>query len=169
MCVLGICLIGAACIKGMKRAMTPACSDECWRQSSTTRMGMRWSALRRSNVEKVVASLRGMKAEFMRGREYLFLTVVLFNSHEWMQGQWVPSFLPTKKNPAADGEDDGRIIPAASKSWMSFSMSCSETDRLKSQLLGSGTPGKRSIAQLVEVRIPAVDWKFQDCDRSLAP
>lgn len=104
-----------------------------------------------------MASLRGMKAELMRGSGYLFLTVMLFNFHESMQGQWVPSFLPTKKNPAPDGEDDGQIIPAASKSWMSFSMSCSETDRLKSQLLGSGTPGKRSIEQLVEVRIPAVD------------
>lgn len=65
-----------------------------------------------------------------------------------IHGRSDPSFLPTKKNPAATGEDDGRIIPAASDSLMYFSIAtCSGLDMLYNRLEGKGAPGRRSIAQ----------------------
>ena len=58
-----------------------------------------------------------------------------------MHGLREPSFLPTKKNPALAGDDDGWIIPAARDSKRYFSTaSVSGLDR-------ENVPDSRSIAQ----------------------
>lgn len=65
-----------------------------------------------------------------------------------MQGRRVLSLLSTKKNPAPAGEEDGRMMPAASELLMYSSMALvSGADREKSLPLGGDEPGRRSMAQ----------------------
>lgn len=67
---------------------------------------------------------------------------------ESLHGLKVPSFFPTKKNPAPTGEDEGQMKPAAKESCIYFSMVCrSEWERLYSLLVGSGALGRSSTAQ----------------------
>lgn len=70
-------------------------------------------------LEKILAPWRREKAESMRGRGYLFLTVILFNPWKSVQGH---PFSPTKKKPAPTGEDECLMIPGASDSQMWSSM-----------------------------------------------
>ena len=110
-------------------------------------MWTKWYALRKSSFEKTTAPWRGTKAELMRGKGYLFFTVMLFRPRSSIQGHSERSFLLTKKNPAPTGDEDGRMIPAARDSPIYSSMdSRSGQERLNRQLLGRGDPGRRSIA-----------------------
>lgn len=65
-----------------------------------------------------------------------------------MQERRDPSFFSTKKNPAPNGEEEQRIMSAASESLMQVSMaSCSGREMLNNWLEGNGAPDRRSIAQ----------------------
>lgn len=62
---------------------------------------------------KTVASCSMSKAEVMSGSGYLFFTVMSFRLRKSMHGRSDPSFFPTKKKPAATGDDEGLMIPVA--------------------------------------------------------
>lgn len=62
------------------------------------------------------------KAEVMSGSGYLFFTVMSFRPWKSMHGRSDPSFSPTKKKPAATGDDEGLMIPVARESWMYLSI-----------------------------------------------
>ena len=67
----------------------------------------------------------------MRGREYLFFTVMSFSPRKSIQGRRVESFFLTKKKTAPRGDDEGRMRPEAKESWMYVSIaSFSGRDRL---------------------------------------
>lgn len=67
---------------------------------------------------KMVAPCNNSKPEFIIGREYLFLIVMLSNPRKSIQGLNDLAFYATKKNPAPIGDVDGRNIPAARESVM---------------------------------------------------
>ncbi len=84
----------------------------------------------------------------MSGRGYLFFTVMSFKPLKSIHGRRVPSFLPTKKNPAPRGDEEGRIIPAASELLMYSSIATrSGLEMLYRRLRGNVDPGNRSMAQ----------------------
>ena len=65
-----------------------------------------------------------------------------------MHGLREPSFLPTEKNPAPAGDNDGRIIPTVRDSKRYFSIaSVSGLDKENRRPLGGVVPHLRSIAQ----------------------
>ena len=65
-----------------------------------------------------------------------------------MQGLRLPSFFPTKKNPAPAGDDEGRMSPAAKLSPMYLSIARrSGAEREKRRPLGGLVPARRLIMQ----------------------
>ena len=95
------------CLRGVLKAVF---------HSSPSLIRTRWYAFLRSNLVKMVASRSELNAESMRGRGYLFRTVMLFKPLKSIQWQRVLSFFSTKKKPAPTGEEEGRISPAARES-----------------------------------------------------
>lgn len=65
------------------------------------------------------AQWRGSKAELMKTRGYLFLTLISLSGQYSIHGLTV-SFFATKKPLAPTGEEDGQVTPAGSDSRMYF-------------------------------------------------
>lgn len=70
------------------------------------------------SVTEVQFGQKGVKAELISGRGYVFLMVMSLRPRMSMQGRRVPSFLSSKKNPAPTGDGDDQMMPATTESRM---------------------------------------------------
>lgn len=66
-------------------------------------------------MEKTEAPCSESKVAKIRGKGHLLLIVMLYRPRDSVHGCRVLSFFSTKKNPAPNGEDEGRIMPATNK------------------------------------------------------
>jgi len=72
--------------------------------SSPSRMQTRWSAFSRSSLMNIVAPCKGIYADLIRGRGYLFLSVHTPEVNTWSQGAVLH---PHKEKPCIDWRGGG--------------------------------------------------------------